>query len=217
MRFRPLSPAAAVVAVLLFAAPVAAHADPVAPGAHSAVASKKPCSSTGSKTVRKNRLARVFVKDSSRGNETGRLYGCLYGKNRRLRLATSVFDLGETTGVERMVDFEMVRLNGRFVAWKSTTTESPEPCSMCPEEDTTSTSIKVFDLRARKRKSISADPDALVVTRTGAVAWIDADGVMAGDAAGTRRIHTGQAAGLRVRGSTVSWMANGERKTAVLR
>lgn len=214
MRLRALSPAAAVVAVLL-AAPVVAPADPADPGAHAA-AKKKRCALKGTTTVRKNRFARVFER-SFRGGTT-RLYGCLYRKNRRVLLDESTGDTSAGEG------YDAVKLNGRFVAWQHTTYD--DSCRFeCTSGSGDVTTLWVEGLANRRQRQFDGGLDseqALVVTRKGAIAWVQGGRVWGADSTARedRILYDGTDAepdSLRLRGSTVSWLAGDRRMSEVLR
>jgi hypothetical protein len=208
MRFRPLSPAAAVVAVAL-AAPVAASSDPAVD-----TAATKRCVLKGSETVVKNRYGRVFERSFRDG--TTRLYSCLYKKNRRVVLDEATGDTSAGEG------YDAVKLNGRFVAWQHTTYD--DSCRFeCTSGSGDITTLWVENIRTHRQKQVQGGLDterALVVTRTGAIAWVQGGRVWARGTGGERILYDGTDAkpnSLRLRGSTVSWLVGDERMSAVLR
>src|SRR3954469_19592928 len=77
-------------------------------------AKKKPtCSVKGSKTVVKNKSARVYTRAVNRGDTIARLYGCLNSNGRKTLLDTSSDD-----GLATSVAFSQVKLSGRYAAWE---------------------------------------------------------------------------------------------------
>lgn len=186
--------------------------------AQGAPSKKKRCALKGTTTVKKNRFGRVFQRGLRNGDS--RLYGCLYRKNRRVLLDTATGDrdfYGEY--------YEAIKLNGRFVAWRrvlvmdSGCRAQPE-CS--PGDDGTSVSVGVGSLHRGYHKEYIGDPDsarALVVTQRGGIAYVDDGDVWGADARGERLLYEGGNArpnSLRTRGSTVSWLVDGRRMSAVL-
>jgi len=213
MRIRPLFSAAAVVAAVALAAPVAASADPVAAGS-----GKPRCALKGTTTVKKNRFGRVFERTFRNGD--ARLYGCLYRKNRRVLLDAATGDreiFGEY--------YEAIKLSGRFVAWKRVAVDD-SGCRAQPEcssgDDGTSISVAVGSLDRGFHKEYIGAPDAdraLVVTSRGGIAWIEDGDVSGADWSGERALYDGgdaQPGSLRATRSTVSWIAKGRRMSGVL-
>jgi hypothetical protein len=203
-----------LVSALLIAAAAALSAA----GADADAAARKPsCAAAKSKTVAQNASARVFKITRSSG--TTRLYGCLRSSGRRVVLAQAADDIETSTG------FDRVRLNGRFVAWQGTATDLSCKADCPPGYDPYTWTIERVDLRSRKGRAFSgrAAGQALVVSRKGAVAWVQSTGadtydVRAGDAAGARTLDSGaiDPKSLKLAGSTLSWTNAGAPKTAAL-
>jgi hypothetical protein len=128
--------------VLTAVAAVAAIA--LVPAGSAEAAAGKRCAMKGTKTIAKNRYARVFTRPS-RGDEVERLYGCLYSANRRVWLDTSSDD-GYVTSEE----FLDVKLDGRFVTWRHVSTDISCKADCPPEYDGTTERSLRADLRTRK-------------------------------------------------------------------
>src|SRR5215208_2247149 len=101
MRLRPLLLAALALTLI-----PAASAD-------AASSARARCTAKGAHTVVKTRFVRVFTTPGRGGDSTGRLYGCLLSKNKRVLL-----DEGTDDGIETSEEFRDVVINGRFVAWQ---------------------------------------------------------------------------------------------------
>jgi hypothetical protein len=113
--------------------------------AGSAEAATGKCAMKGTKTVAKNKYARVFTRPARGGDEIERLYGCLYSVNRRVWLDTSSDDEYVTSE-----EFTDVKLKGRFVTWRHVATDISCKADCPPGYDaTTETSLRA-DLRTRK-------------------------------------------------------------------
>jgi hypothetical protein len=202
----------ALMAVALLAALPASGAE--------AATKKKPCKAKNATTVAKNRYARVFEKPGRGADETGRLYGCVYKQNRRFLL-----DVASDDGYVLSESYTAVTLNRTRVAWEHESVDISCKADCPPGYDPESTDIRVVNLRTRKQKTYGGEVagDALVVTRTGAIAWFQPGSptsVRAVDADGARTLYAGDdidGGSLSLRGSTVAWMAGGERMTATLR
>jgi hypothetical protein len=210
MRIR-LLPAAAIV-VLVAAAP---------PAAASAGAGKRTCAAKGAKTVAQNRHARVFTTPGRGGDEVGRLYACLRRTGRRVRVDTATDD-GYTTSSA----YNAVRLTGRYVAWQHSDFDVSCKADCPPGYDPSSAHLRVHDLRTRRTRRVAGElgeGTALVLARTGAIAWIQPGSpvsVRAADATGARVLYAGDdidGGSLTVRGTTVGWIAGGTPMSAELR
>lgn len=217
MRIRLLLPAAAVVA--LVAAPAPASADP-ALGA----AATKRCSAKGSKTVVKNRFARVFTKspnpDTATDDEVQRLYGCLYSNGRRWRLDTARDD-----ELYSSASYNAIKLTGRFVAWQHSEYDGSCKDQCPPGYNPSKTHLRVANLRKRRIKRVDGnlgEGTALVVTSTGAIAWIQPGSpvsVRKADADGTDVLYEGDdidGGSLTRSDRTVAWVAGGRAMSATL-
>ena len=214
MRIRPLMAAALVLAL---AAAI--------PSSSSAATKKHSCAAKASKTVAKNRYARVFTKSVTGGNaeidEIQRLYGCLYSNGKRWRLDTARDD--EYVSSE---SYNAIKLNGRFVAWQHSGYDASCKAD-CPDGyNESSVELRVANLRRKRIKEVDGslgEGTALVVTRTGAIAWIQPGSpvaVKAFDAGGARDLYAGDdidGGSLSLRGSSVRWIAGGNPMSATLR
>ena len=204
-----------VVAAVISAALVAALP---AGSAHAAPKKKHRCTAKGAQTVTKNRYARVFETPGREGTETSRLYGCLYAQGRRVLLAVEF----EDESIDSSMDYSLVRLKGRRVAWHLFIYDNNCKTICDPSYDPRFWRVETFDLRRPKREAEYIEVDnnvsALVLTRTGAVAWIEGGKVRARDADGVRELDPGPAdpESLHLRGSTVSWRTNGVLRSAPL-
>ena len=211
MRIRSLT---AAVLLLALAAAI--------PSSSSAATKKRSCGAKASKTVAKNRYARVFTKSGNASqDEVRRLYGCLYSNGRRVRLDTATDDEYVTAQT-----FNAVKLNGRFVAWQHSEYDGSCKDACPPGYDQTPVELRVHNLRTRKTKRRDGnlgEGRALVVTRKGAIAWIEPGTpvrVRAHDADGPRDLYAGDdidGGSLALRGSTVGWIAGGNPMSAELR
>ena len=121
----------------------------LAPAGSAHAATPKKCAMKGTKTVAKNRYARVFTRPSRGGDEIERLYGCLYSANRRVWLDTSSDD-GYVTSEE----FGDVTLKGRFVTWRHVSTDISCKADCPPGYDGTTERSLRADLRTRKVTTI---------------------------------------------------------------
>lgn len=214
MRIRLLIAAAALAAL---AAPSAASADAVG-----AAAKKRTCVAKGSKTVAKNRYARVFtVPGRADRDEVARLYGCMHSVNRRVRLDTATDD-----GYVSSQSFNAAKLNGKFVAWQHTSADISCKADCPPGYSGVYAELRVANLRTKRVRSFVGslgEGDALVVTRRGAIAWIEPGfpvSVRAADSGGERVLYAGDdidGGSLELRGSTVTWVAGGAARSATLR
>lgn len=174
-----------------------------APAEASTAGKRRACRPKGSTTVLKTHSARVYERNDS-------VYGCLVSTGR-----SRVLD--EDDGLYNSVS--PVRLAGRFVAWGFNHT--PECKADCPPGTTGTSYVGVMDLRSGRRRTADASPASLVVTRFGAVAWIDAArSVRAWDGGGRRVLDAGPVTSTRLRlvGSLVLWRSvSGGRWEALLR
>jgi len=179
---------------------------------------KKRCTAAGAKTVAKNRFARVFESPGFNDHQDKRLFGCLYRRNVRIPL-----DIAGDNGDYRD-SFEFVKLTRNRVAWQSTRVDN--------EHGDVEHQLQVVDLRewrierrgyGKTYRGSIADANDLVLTRTGAIAWIQPGSPMsvrAADAEGRRVLYRGNdidGDSLRRSGSTVSWIAGGSPMSATLR
>ena len=150
-RAAPLCALLVLVASLLLPAPAAA-------------ATADRCAARGSRTIVANEVARVFlVRSRSATVEGGPVYGCWLRSGRRVRLG--VEDL-EPPGHQ----LRHWRLAGRHVAFAASYFRS--------RYDTSDpmTTVKVVDLQrrtTRRRLAFRGGAFDLVLSRAGAVAWID--------------------------------------------
>jgi hypothetical protein len=163
MRFRVVLAAAAVLAL----APAAS--------VQAATPKAKRCTAKGAKTVVKDRYARVFAVNGpgTQGEDVyRRLYGCLYSTGRRVLLEVSFDDEYVTAG-----DFSLVQLNGRYVAWARYRFDGSCKAGCPPDYVPTHYDVYVQDLRDRDEAPAGVQTSVLasdlVVTRKGAVAWIE--------------------------------------------
>jgi hypothetical protein len=147
-------------------------------GAPAAEAAKrKPCQRANTKTIAKNRYARVFERDGGGNGYDTRLFGCLRKRNKAIRLEDA-YEFGD------VYFYENVTLRRRFVAWSFQRTDdtcvpSPEPC----EEETTD-QVAVRDLRRKRTRRVTTDYLAydVLVSRRGALVWTETAGETTVDA-----------------------------------
>ena len=213
--YLPMSAARTVTtaaAALLVALAVLAAA-PGTDAAHRAA-----CARAGSHTVAKNPYVRVFETGD---RDRGALHGCLRSRDRRIRLADSFDD-----GYVESRGYASVRLARRYVAWAGWSEDISCKADCPPGYDSQDSWIAVRNLATGRRRSIETEalPAALVLTRTGAVAWArTAVGgqteLWADDADGTRMLDRGDIdpGSLARGGLSVSWTNAGERRSATLR
>jgi hypothetical protein len=190
--------------------------------AEAATPRAKRCIPKGTKTVVKNKYARVFTADgpgpSADPDVQRRLYGCMYSTGRRALLSVAWDDDYVTAG-----SFSNVRLNGRFAAWEHEAYDISCKADCPPDYNPTTWSVNVVDLRRpNKERGTFAGGDVtdLVVTRTGAIAWIEPGKVKAIDADGERVLASKNEIAiesLELVGREVSWLEGTERASAVLR
>ena len=108
------------------------------------------CVMKGTKTVAKNRYARVFTRPSHSGDEVERLYGCLYSVNRRVWLDTSSDDDYVTSE-----EFTDVKLERGVVTWRHISTDISCKADCPPEYDPTTERTLRANLRTRKVTEVS--------------------------------------------------------------
>jgi hypothetical protein len=181
---RRLSIALAAAAVLVAAAPAAE-------------AKRAPrCPPHGAPVVQKSARAVVFIRES-----TGAYVACLRPRGVRRRLATP-------DDIYSSVD--AVALAGRFAAYVFS--EIPACKADCPPDVTGSGSVEVVDLRTGRRFGASAlGVRAFVLTRSGTVAYLVADGLHALNADGDVVLDAGDVApqSVRIVGSSIVWTSGG--------
>jgi hypothetical protein len=203
--------------LLLLALAFAVSATVCAPVADAA---RKPtCKWARSKTVRQNDIVRVY---EVRKGEYTTLYGCRKSTGKHMKLDV-LFD----DGYVLFGSYSKVRLNRWHVAWFSTFTDISCKAACPPGYDSTKSSIHAADVRTRRSRSIAGTPvgKALVVSRTGGVAWASQAGpgapveIRASDAGGERVVDSGNidAASLAIELTIVSWKHNGIEQFARLR
>jgi hypothetical protein len=154
-----------------------------------AAGKRRACNPKGSTTVAKTRAVRVFEREGS-------VYGCLLSTGR-----ARVLD--EDDGLYKSVG--LLHIAGRYVAWGFDYV--PECKADCPPGTTGTTYLGVLDLRSGRRRTADAEPSDLVLTRSGAVAWIDGGALNAWDRRGTRVLDPGPVTSRRLRlvDSLVLW------------
>jgi hypothetical protein len=183
---------------------------------------KPTCSVSGSKTVASNSATRVYTVKSGRADYGDVLLGCLRSNGKRLRLAENYDDGLYVTSV-----FSKVRLNGRFVAWEEDSSDVSCKADCPPGYDPSTETLSAVDLSSRRKRTIAAAAvaDALVVSRSGGLAWVgQGQGALVVNVApaGAREyapVDSGDVdpASLRLRGSVLSWLNAGVEKSATLR
>lgn len=176
------------------------------------------CAAADSTTVRSNSYVRIYeVPDG----EDRRLYACRRRTGRRWLLTRSFDDGYVTSGT-----YDTVRLTGRFAGWVSYETDISCKADCPPGYDPTSSRIVVVNLATRRTVreiGTAVAAGALVLTRTGAVAWVrvrsSATYVYGADRDGRRTLDRGDvdADSLRRDGMQVSWVRGGLRRYATLR
>jgi len=181
--------------------------------APASAASKPSCAVKGSKTVTKNKTARVFTVRSKREDYGDVLYGCLLSKGKRVRLAEDYDD-----GYVSSSSFDKVGLNGRFVVWQFTATDVSCKAACPPDYQPTTTHIAVRDLRGTSTKRYpGVAREGPLVTRSGTPAWLQ-DGAGGGVEvhAGTKVLDTGAIEKLVLDGNTLVWLKDGEQRSTAL-
>ena len=178
------------------------------------------CKRKRSKTLQQSRSVRVFEKAA--GAERTRLYGCLKRRGKSIRLAEA-YDDGYVTSTS----YQEVRLAGRFVAWEDTSTDISCKADCPPGYNPDTTSIEVYDLARRQRRSFSGTVlnESLVLTRRGSVAWLQrtspatAVEVHIAEGSTTRVLDRGNVDpdSLRVNGGTLFWMKDGAQQSSPIR
>ena len=158
---------AAWVLVVALLAAIAVVSAPIAPAKQGAT-----CKRAHSRTIAQNRQVRVYeVKRSS----VTTLYACRRSSGRHARLARAFPLLGSDDGQEiySAASFDRVRLRGLYVAWASTFTDASCKAACPPDYDGTSESIKVYNVRRRRERTVAGFPlgEALVLSKFGGVAW----------------------------------------------
>jgi hypothetical protein len=207
--------------LLLAAAFVLAFAAAIPSSSSAATSKKHRCTAKGAETVKKNRYGRVFTTPGRDGEIVARLWGCLYKAGRRVPLDTALDDDYVT-----QESFNAVKLNRNRVAWQHTRVDISCKADCPPGYDPDSAELRVANLRTRRIRTVPGElgeGTALVVTRTGAIAWIQPGtpvSVRASDADGTRVLYAGDdidGGSLSLSGNTVAWVAGGQTKSAPLR
>jgi hypothetical protein len=184
----------------------------IAPSPASA-ATTRTCSLKGSRGIASNSTARVYTVRSHREDYGNILYGCLRSTGKRVRLAEE-YDDGYVTSSS----FDKVRLNGRFVAWESSSTDISCKADCPPGYSGSSGGIDVADLRSRHVKEYAGSPgDELVVGRGGTPAWLQTGVGGVEVHAGDQVLDTGVVDHLKLSGTTLSWQNGGQAKYANLR
>jgi hypothetical protein len=183
----------------------------------SATHSRGKCKAKGT-TVAKNDSARVYEREEEAEVRTT-LYGCLWSKNRPVKLQSA-------SGSDPFTfeEYGQVRLRGHFVTWEFTSTDGTCKAACPPNYDATQEFVNVFNLKTRRGdyETSNATDGSLRLNSTGAAAWLSpADGsntaVNSWDGDGFRTIETGSIRRWRLRGRTLSWINGDQPKTATLR
>jgi hypothetical protein len=132
-----------------------------------AASKRARCAAKGAKTLKANRLVKVYARRDSQGNRT--LFGCWRKSGRKLKLAEEYDDQYVTSGV-----FREVRLEGRFVAFVFEATDMSCKAGCPPDYDPTTTTVRVSDLRARRGRSAVADEvqRTLRLSTAGVAVWL---------------------------------------------
>ena len=158
---------AAWVLIVALVAAIAVVSAPVAPAKQRAT-----CQRAHSRTIAQNREVRVYkVKRSS----VTTLYACRRFSGRHAQLARAFPLLGSDDDQEiySAASFDRVRLRTLYVAWASTFTDASCKAACPPGYDGTSESIKVYNVRRRRERTVTGFPlgKALVLSKFGGVAW----------------------------------------------
>ena len=175
---------------------------------------KRTCSLKNSKTVQKNRSARLFRRTEVRDTLEGKaLYGCHLRTKKRVFLAiTGQYD----------PDRARAKLRGRYVAVNYVSTDLANE---------TFGWLRLWDLKRPKRRRNIPDVEAtdIEIGPRGALAWIGRPwtnaqpepplSVRIADRGGERTVATGaiEARSLRIRGSTVHWRQDGAARSRELK
>ena len=175
---------------------------------------KRTCSLKKSKTLQKNRSARVYTRTEVRDTLEGKaLYGCHLRTKKRVFLAiTGQYD----------PDKARLKLRGRYVAVNYTSTD---------RANETFGWLRLWDLKRPKRLRNVSDVEAtdIEIGPRGALAWIGRPwvntetqpplSVRIVDRGGDRTVATGaiERKSLTIRGSTVHWRQDGVARSAELK
>ena len=187
-------------------------------GTADATHSRGKCKARG-ETIAKNDTGRVYEREEEA--EVRTLWGCTWERNRPF-----VMDVAEGDGFVTSESYDNVILRGRFVAWTFVHEDISCKADCPPGYDPDSAELRVANLRTRRIRTVPGElgeGTALVVTRTGAIAWIQPGSpvsVRADDADGSRVLYAGDdihGGSLSLSGSTVAWVAGGQPMSAVLR
>ena len=211
---RRILPVIALLVALVAAGPAeAATAD--------AAKRKRPptCKRKKSKTVRQNRSARVFERSSA---VRTRLYGCLRRQGKSIRLAEAYDDQYVSS-----TSYQHVRLAGRFVAWEDISTDISCKADCPPGYNPNTTSIDVYDLARRRKRSFSGTVlnESLVLTNRGSVAWAQRSStdisveIHIAEGTSQRMLDRGNIDpdSLRLRGRTIFWAKDGAERSSPIR
>lgn len=172
-----------------------------------ATAAARPdaCTGKGRRTLRINRVTRVFERE-------GRVFACWRASGRRtfLFLADDIYESGR-------VDY----VSQRYVAYERDVV--PACKADCPPGVGDSYQATIVDVRTGRRTVLTRTPvQVLVVTAGGAAAWLTGDPpfatLRARDASGRRVLGTGDiwAGSVKLSGRTLRWVEAGAGRTTVL-
>lgn len=181
----------------------------VAPGQ---AATRLTCLERPGETLRSNALVRVYetVPDTSEEGTLSRLWACQVGSMRRVELVDAYEN---PFGQEQA--YSSVRLGGRRVAFVVTSATYEGEILLQMKREVT----RVDLTRDRVDSATVTRPVRLVMSRSGAVAWIEAGTVRALAPPGARTLDPGpvRSGSLRASGrSSVSWERGGERHSAAI-
>lgn len=213
MSLRPLLVAALVAAV--FAVLPASSAQAIAGNGKCKIAKKWDIVKRTSDVV-------VFIVERPGSDTPQTLFGCYKATGKRGRLADAYDDNYVTT-----INFDLVQVNGRFVAWQLTSEDISCKADCPPGYEPVTYSIERADLKTLKSlrwDGAHAEGSGLRLSKKGNIAWISATAtanvfeVRTGDATGSRAVDTGaiDTTSLGLRGTVLSWLNAGARKTAQL-
>jgi hypothetical protein len=124
------------------------------------------CKRAHSKTLQRNRVARVYTRND-------KLFGCLRSKGRAIRLATAGGDGYVTDSA-----FGHVRLTRRFVGFTYTFTDNSCKADCPPGYDGVDDQVAIRDLRRKqtRRVHLHSAASAVFVGTKGGVAWTEGSG-----------------------------------------
>ena len=227
MHRRRLSRLPVLAAALVVAVPVTAQAGgseepPIVCASTAGVSCTGPdqCAKSGTKTVRKNGLARLY----SQGKDPNKqLRGCLQsrGIGKSLLLAENYDD-----GIYESGTWDQVRLWDRFAAWRYTRVDESCKANCPPDYEPITRTFRVRDLKSGKSRlrpaSFKLGP-SFVLSRSRVIATAVRTGddqaeVRSWDGEKDKLVAKGDidVKSLYIQGNEITWLQNGKERSASL-